>query len=402
MKNIYLVKAFLFGMLLVSCQQGKKELTVEEVISTEDLVQIKERKSKIQKQADLAKKNLQQLQEAIIRLDPQEKKHVLVTAIEPIDTLFRHFIEVQGSVKTKNDQMISPEMGGILTQLNVNEGQFVQKGAVIGKVDDSIIQEQIAQQKIQLGLAKTTYERQKALWDKNIGTEIQYLQAKNSYEALQQGIAITEKQLSKVNIYSPYSGVVEQVVTKQGQVVGPGSPIIRLVGLNSLYVEADVPEDYLAQVRRGTKTLVRLDAIDKEYMTTVKRINATINPQSRAFTVEVGVPKSRLVKPNLIANLKINDYTNHSALLVPSDVVSEDAEGHQFVFVIENENGGLATVKKQEVKVGKSTQDHFLEILSGVKKEQKVIKEGAKNLSDGQSVQILDYNAPNKQKGLKP
>lgn len=393
MKNIYLVKALLFGILLVGCQQNEKEQTVEEVISTEDLVLIKERKSKIQKQADLAKKNLKQLEEAILRLDPQEKKYALVTAIEPIDTVFRHFVEVQGSVKTKNDQMISPEMGGILTQLNVAEGQFVQKGAVIGKVDDSIIQEQIAQQKIQLGLAKTTYERQKALWDKNIGTEIQYLQAKNSYEALQQGITITEKQLSKVNIYAPYSGVVEQIITKQGQVVGPGSPIIRLVGLSSLYVQADVPEDYLAQVRRGTKTLVRLDAINQEYMTTVKRINATINPQSRAFTVEVGVPKSRLVKPNLIANLKINDYTNQNALLVPSNVVSEDADGHQFLFLVENEKNGFATVKKQQVQVGRSTQDHLVEILGGITKEQRIIQEGAKNLSNDQNVQILDYSA---------
>lgn len=393
MKNIYLVKALLFGILLVGCQQNEKEQTVEEVISTEDLVLIKERKSKIQKQADLAKKNLKQLEEAILRLDPQEKKYALVTAIEPIDTVFRHFVEVQGSVKTKNDQMISPEMGGILTQLNVTEGQFVQKGAVIGKVDDSIIQEQIAQQKIQLGLAKTTYERQKALWDKNIGTEIQYLQAKNSYEALQQGITITEKQLSKVNIYAPYSGVVEQIITKQGQVVGPGSPIIRLVGLSSLYVQADVPEDYLAQVRRGTKTLVRLDAINQEYMTTVKRINATINPQSRAFTVEVGVPKSRLVKPNLIANLKINDYTNQNALLVPSNVVSEDADGHQFLFLVENEKNGFATVKKQQVQVGRSTQDHLVEILGGITKEQRIIQEGAKNLSNDQNVQILDYSA---------
>lgn len=393
MKNIYLITALLLSFLVVGCQQGKKELTVDEVISTEDITQIKAKKSAIQKQADEAKKNLEKLQEALIRLDPQEKKYALVTAIEPIDTLFRHFVEVQGSVKTKDDQTISPEMGGILTQLSVREGQYIQKGAIIGRVDDGVLQEQVAQQKIQLGLAKTTYERQKALWDKNIGTEIQYLQAKNSYEALQQGIAITEKQLSKVNIYAPYAGVVEQVITKQGQVVGPGSPIIRLVGLGSLYVEADVPEDYLTQVKRGTKTLVTLDAIDKEYMTTVKRINATINPQSRAFTVEVGVPKSRLVKPNLIASLKINDYTNNKALLVPSDVVSEDAEGHQFVFVVESEKDGFAKVKRQQIEVGKSTPDNFLEILTGLKSGQKIIQEGAKNLSNGQDVQILDYNA---------
>lgn len=392
MKNTYLITALLLSLLVVGCQQEKKQLTVDEVISTEDLAQIKAKKSAVQKEVDLAKSDLEKLQKALLRLDPKEKKYALVTAIEPTDTLFRHFVEVQGSVKTKDDQAISPEMGGILTQLNVREGQYIQKGAVIGRVDDSILQEQIAQQKIQLGLAKTTYERQKALWDKNIGTEIQYLQAKNSYEALQQGIAITEKQLSKVNIYSPYAGVVEQVITKQGQVVGPGSPIIRLVGLGSLYVEADVPEDYLKSVRTGTRTLVNLDAIDKEYVTTVKRINATINPQSRAFTVEVGVPRNRLVKPNLIATLKINDYTNRNALLVPSDVISEDAEGHQFLFVVENEKDGFAQVKKQQVEVGRSTPDNFLEVLSGLQGGQKIIKEGAKNLSDGQDVQILDYN----------
>ncbi len=392
MKNIiYLLLTSLF--LLNSCQK-KEELTIDELIDSKDIEAMQKRRDGLSKEIDQDRKDLMRLDEQIVKLNPKEKAHPLVTAINPLDTVFAHYIEVQGSVMTKNDAMIYPEYSGVMTRLNVSEGQYVKTGALIATISDGGLNQQIAQQQVQLELAKTTFERQKRLWDQNIGSEIQYLQAKNNYEAIQKGIAAMQEQLKKINVYAPFSGVVEEIITKQGQVVSPGAtPILHLVGLGSMYVEADVPENYLPDVRRGTKVDVIMDAIELEYHSSVRRINSTINPASRAFTIEVGVPNNKLIKPNLIANLNINDYTNNKAILVPSDIVSEDANGDQFLFVIDQlVKDDIYTVKRVVVESGLSDEDGNVEIVEGLESGQRVIDEGAKNLLDGQEVQVLDYD----------
>ncbi len=203
-----------------------------------------------------------------------------------------------------------------------------------------------------------------------------------------------QAQLKKTKVYAPFSGVVDEIITKQGQVVAPGAtPILHLVGLGSMYVEAEVPENYLPDVRRGTQVHVTMDAIDEEYNTSVKRINSTINPNSRSFTIEVGVPKNNLVKPNLIANLRINDYSNDQALLVPSDIVSEDSRGDQFLFVVDQQvKDDVYSVKRVIVTTGQTDDQGNVEILTGVQPGERVIDEGAKNLVDGEEVQIIDAN----------
>ena len=307
--------------------------------------------------------------------------------------MFNHYVEVQGSVMTKDDTQIYPEMAGQMTRLYVNEGDYVKRGQLIAIVDDGGLKQQIAQQQVQLELAKTTFERQKRLWDQNIGSEMQYLEAKNRVEALEEGIAAQRQQLKKVNVYAPFSGSVEEVITQQGQVVSPGAtPIIRLVGLGAMYVEAEVPENYLPSVNRGTNTLVTLDAIDLEYESTVRRINNTINPNSRSFIIEVGVPNNRLIKPNLIANLKINDYSNESAILIPTDIIDEDAAGEQFIYVVDEQSqDGIATVKKVVIETGETNEENWIEVTSGLEGNQQVIGEGAKSLSEGDKVEILPY-----------
>ena len=391
MKQKLLVVAFAL-VTAISCNKQDEAMSVEDVVETQNVEQITAKKEELKAEEEQLIADIKKLEAELEKLNPQSN-YSLVTAVSPLDTLFNHYIKVQGSVKTKDDTQIFPEMSGQMTRLYVREGQYIKRGALIATVDDGGLKQQIAQQQVQLDLAKTTFERQKRLWEQNIGSEMQYLEAKNRVEALEKGIASMQQQLRKVNVYAPFSGSVEEVITKQGQVVTPGAtPIIRLVGLGSMYVEAEVPENFLPSIQRGTKVLVTLDAIDTEYATTVKRINNTINPASRSFTIETGVPNNPLIKPNLIANLRLNDYSNENAILVPQETVNENSLGEEFVFVVDSVNNeNIATVKEVVVETGESTEGGWIEIISGLDADKRVIAEGAKTLADGEEVEVLPY-----------
>ncbi|MBX2845353.1 MAG: efflux RND transporter periplasmic adaptor subunit [Saprospiraceae bacterium] len=391
MRKLILLLAALPILFTTACKKEKAEPTLEEILATGDFDTIVERLEQEQKNSLEIDRAIRELTAKKIELDTTVKKLPLVTALQLQDSLFKHYVEVQGSVKTKDDVMIYPEFSGVMTNLYVREGQYIRKGALVARVDDGGMKQQIAQQEVQLDLAKTTYERQKRLWDQNIGSEIQYLQAKSNVESLEKAIAAMQSQLSKVNVYAPFSGIVEEVITKQGQVVSPGAtPLFRLVNLGTMYVEAEVPESYLPKIKRGTQVEVEFEALDRKYNSTVRRINNTINPNSRSFIVEVNVPnKDRLVKPNLIANLRLNDYTNKNAILIPSSLILENANGDSYVFVADSLNQQNETmVSRTPLELGESTEDGYVEVLTGLETGQQIIEEGAKNLEDGDEVRI--------------
>lgn len=379
------------SLFFTACKKESAEPDINQLLAEGSLEDLKTAREKIQTDYDLFGKDLALLQKKINELDTTVIQYPIVNALKAKDTVFNHYVEVQGSVKTKDDAMVYPEMPGVMTRLYVRDGQYIRKGALVARIDDGGMAQQVAQQEIQLSLAQTTYDRQKRLWDQNIGSEIQYLQAKNQVEALQKAIEAQKRQLSKANVYAPFSGVVEEVITKQGQVVSPGAtPLFRLVNLNSLYVEAEVPENYLPTVQKGTNAVVDFEAIGKEYESKVRRVNSTINPNSRSFVIEVGVPGGeKLIKPNLIANLKLNDYSNEDAILLPSDIIIEDSAGNQFVYVTDSlPSDNIATVKKVAIETGESTPEGMVEITTGLEAGKMIISEGAKNLNDGDKVEI--------------
>ncbi len=383
------------GIFIVSaCKKEKEEMTLDQVLASGDLIKMRERFDKEQKEKAELEKDIALLEAKINELDTTVKKHPLVTAIRLQDSIFKHFVEVQGSVKTKDDAMVFPEYAGVMTNLYVREGQYVRRGALVAKVDDGGLTQQIAQQEVQLALARTTYEKQKSLWDQNIGSEMQYLQAKSNVAALEKAIAAMRVQLKKVNVYAPFGGIVEEIITKQGQVVSPGAtPLFRLVNLGSMYVEAEVPESYLPKIKRGTEVEVTFEALDKTYSSRIRRVNNTINPDNRSFIVEVNVPnRDKLIKPNLIAELRINDYTNKEAILIPGNIISEDAVGGQYVFVLDTiMTDRSATAKKTLLETGETTENDYVEILEGLAPGQMVIDEGARTLEDGDQVEVLKY-----------
>lgn len=386
MKNI--VSILIISIILSSCSNNKK-LTVEEIIATNNLEQIRNKKSELDLKQQELSNQLQQLESKIKELDPQQKIPLITTYIIN-EEVFKHYVELQGSVDTKKNLVIFPEFSGVLANVFVKEGDKVTKGQALAKIDDGGLSQQLSQLQIQTDLAKTTFERQKRLWDQKIGSEIQYLQAKSSYEAQQKAVSQLEQQISKTVVKAPFTGIIDDVITDQGSVVAPGqSPLIRIVNLDDMFIETEVPERYISNVTEGKTVKIEFPILGTTMESKVRQAGNFINPANRTFKVEISVPnENSLIKPNLTAKLKINDYTNEKAILIPLSIISENALGEQYVYTIVNKEGTKATSKKVIIETGQ-TQGDFIEVLSGLTHNDEIIQEGARSVEDGQIVKIL-------------
>ena len=389
MKNI--LSLLLVTFILTSCG-GNKKNSLENVLSSNDLDLMRKKRSEIVEEQQNINNQLATLDDAISKIDTV-KKVPLITTFKAKTEPFNHYFEIQGNVTTKNLLVITPEYNGILSQVYVTEGQTVNKGQMLAKIDDGGLSQQLAQLQIQTDLAKTTYERQKRLWDQNIGSEIQYLQAKSNYEAQEKAVKQLQQQIAKTVVTAPFSGTIDDVITEQGSVVAAGqSQLFRLVNLNNMYIETEVPERYIEDVTKGKHVVVEFPVLGKTIETQVRQAGDFINPSNRTFKVEVGIPNSENnIKPNLTAKLKINDYTNNEAILIPQSVISENAEGEQYIYTVSDKDiNNVGIAKKTIITTGK-TQGDVIEVLSGIENNTEIIKEGARSVKDGQSVEVIDY-----------
>ena len=386
MKKIIYIASL--SLLLFSCGNGN-EVNVEEVIKTKDKEKIKEARQEIHKEYEALAIKLDSLDAALDELNPN-KKFPLVKTMTLTDTIFKHYIEIQGNVDTKKNILIYPETSGILNQLNVKAGQKVTKGQVLARIDDGGIAAQVAQAETQLALSQTTFDRQKRLWDQKIGSEIQFLQAKTSLESQQKAVAQLKSQLAKTIVRAPFSGTIDDVMTEQGKVVAPGQELFRIVSLTDMYVAATVPENYLERVELGAPVNVYIKPIGKTYEGKIRQVGNFINPNSRTFKIEVALPNpENLLRPNQVAVLKILDYTTKDAILIPENIVQQKSNDRLIVYTIENKEGEEQPVAvEKEVKTG-YTSGAYTEIKSGLKVGDKIITDGAKSVENGSPVQEL-------------
>lgn len=371
---------------LASCGNDKK--SVDSVIDSGDLSAVKSKRTELNEQQRVLKSDIDKLNEYI---DSHEKKErpILITAEVIKDTVFKHYVEVQGNVETDQNVVLNAEFSGVLTNVYVKEGQQVSRGQRLAKIDDGGLSSQVAQQETQLALAKTTFERQQRLWEQNIGSEIQYLQAKTNFEAAKNATQQMRSQLGKTIITAPFSGVVDDVMSDPGQVVTPGqTPIIRLVNLSHMYVKASIPETYLKNIKKGTQVNVRLTSIGEDFTGIVRQVSNFINPNNRSFEIQVEIPnKNGLVKPNLIATVKVNDYTAKDAITIPENILQENAAGETIAYLYQPINDSIGSAKRIILETGLSYESST-EVKSGLKKGDTIIIEGAKTLRDGQKVTI--------------
>ena len=374
MKKILYLSAI--ALFLISCSNSNKTENIDDLIKAKNVKALNEKKAMLQ--VDITK-----IEEALATLDVK-KEEALVTVSTVKDTIFNHYLEVQGNVDTKENIIVQPEFSGTLISLNAKAGQSVSKGQILGRVDDAGMSQQLASLENQYALAKTTYERQKNLWDKKIGSEIQFLQAQTQMVAAQKGVAQMKAQLSKTIIRAPFTGTIDEVFAEKGQVVAPSPQgLLRIVNLGNMYVSTSVPETYIGKLKMGDLVDVYLSSLGKTYKGKVRQVGNFINPNNRSFGIEVGLPNpDNLLRPNQVAKLKIVDYTNKKAIVVPTNVVQEDGEGNKFIYTVEGSNGKTGTAKKVVVTVGKSS-DNVTEILSGLTAEDIIVTEGVNNISEG-------------------
>jgi len=387
MKTIYTI--LIITLMLSSCGSDKNK-SVDDVIATQDLKEMRAKKDEItNKQIEYASQ-IKLLDDEISKLDTI-KKIPLITTFKAKEEVFNHYLELQGNVDTKNLLTITPEYNGILSRIYVKEGQRVNKGQVLAKIDDGGLSQQLTQLQIQAELAKTTFERQARLWKQNIGSEIQYLQSKSNYEAQQQAVNQLQVQLDKTTVRAPFSGTIDDVISEQGTVVAAGqTPLMLLVNLKDMYIETDVPESHITSVTKNKNVIVELPVLGKTIETKIRQAGSYINPANRTFKIEVAVPnKDKSIKPNLTAKLKINDYSNSKAFLIPQSIISENAEGQQFIYVVKDRNEKLGVSQRVIIKTGK-TQGDVIEVLEGVEDGTEIIQEGARSVKDGQTVEIIN------------
>ncbi len=370
MKKLVLIAA---SFLLIAC--GEK--STEDLIKDKNITELKNRKATIQSE-------LEKIDAALLNGNKTPETEALVSVITLKDTVFNHYLEIQGNVNTKDNILVQPEFSGTLTILNVKAGQRVSNGQILGKVDDAGMSQQLASIENQYALAKTTFERQKNLWDKKIGSEIQFLQAQAQMISAQKSVAQMRAQVAKTVIRAPFSGTIDDVFVERGQVVAPNPQgLMRIVNLSNMYVSTTVPETYIGKLKVGTAVDVFLTSLGKTYKGKVRQVASFINPSNRSFGIEVSVPNpDNLLRPNQVAQLKIIDYAIKNAIVVPTNVVQEDGKNNKFVFIATNINGKKGVAKKVVVKVGKSS-DNVTEILSGLTANNVIVTEGANNIVDG-------------------
>lgn len=328
---------------------------------------------------------IKELEAELIQLDPefakQNQKSLLITTATVKKGKFDHYVEVTGSVLSKKNVMISAETAGRVLEVPVSEGQLVGKGTVLARIDAESIQRTIEELENSLSLAKILFEKQERLWNQQIGTEVQYLEAKNRKEGLERNLATARTQLDKATVRAPFSGTVESIEVRLGELVQLGMSMFRFVGESDLFIEADISESYVGVLNKGDSVEVSFPSIDKEFKTKVSSVGAIINPDNRTFKVEVFLPNLPMVKPNMLSVLKIQDYENPAAVIVPSYLILSDNRGDYMFTVVDGK------AKKTYVNRGK-TFERETEILEGLTGTETLVDKGFREVGDNFNVDI--------------
>lgn len=374
----YILSGFaLIGMFaLVSCG------------SNSTLDQKKKELDKLKSEQASINEKIKKLAEEISVLDTaaikgNKEKTVAVTKIVP--GYFQHSIDVQGRVDGDENIAISAKMGGPVTRLNVSVGDIVHKDQILAEIDNKLVRTQIADIKAKLAIATDLYYKQKTLWDQKIGSEVQYLQAKNQKESLENGLATLNENLDMYLIKSPISGTVDNLNIKLGQSVAPGMPCVQVVNFGSLKIKADLSESYSANVDNGDDAEVVFPDINRTLKSKVDYVAKAINPMTRTFGVEIKLPSDNNFRPNMVAVVRIVDYKKTNALVVPVNAI-QTADGKQYVFVAV-QKGKTMIAQKRDVKTG-PMYNGKAEIIEGLNPGDQLISTGFQDLNDNEIIRF--------------
>ena len=374
-KHIFLL--FILTLVL-SCDTAVKE--------SQSLTDLKTKKTALIEQMDRLGTELKDVEMAISELDTL-KKLMTVTSIKAEVKDFNHYIEVQGTVKADQTIELHAEMGGTVTAILVKEGQNVSKGQILATLDSDVIDNSVLQLNTQLALATTTFERQARLWEQNIGSEIQYLQAKAQKEGLENSMKSLRAQARKMKVIAPFSGIIDQIFAKTGELTSPQMPFLRLVNLNNVYVESEVTETYLKSIKKGTEVLLYFSSIETSIEASISQVGNFINPNNRSFKTRIDLKNlNNELKANLLADIKINDF-KATGIVIPSGLVQKDRNDKTFVYTIEPKENNHKVIKTYVTEAMNYNNLSF--ISEGLSENSILVDKGARLVNNDEDVKLV-------------
>ena len=376
-------------ILLLSCNSSRNS-SINDLINKGDLETLKKKKKEYVDLMNDLRLDLNDINNGIMLLDENEQIQV-ISKFNVIEKEFTTYVELQANLKSRKNVVILSEFQGALKNLFVREGQLVKKGKLLAEINDSGLKEQLDQMLIQANYTKDNFDRVKRLWEKNIGSEMQFLKAKSDFETNNKMVEQIRDQLSKTKIYAPFDGEIDEIISNLGSNLVPGSSILRVVNLDIIYAEAQVPEKYVSSIELGTEALVSIPLLNKEVTSKIVQSGNFINPNNRTFRVEAPVEnKDKRIKQNLNARIKIKNYSNIKALVVPLRVIREDASGRPFIYkLVETDKKDILLTVKIFVETG-ANNDEEIEITKGLSIGDIIVLEGANNVEDNQRVRVIE------------
>lgn len=379
--------SFIIFISIIGCNDSG--ISVEKILETNDLNLISQKRKEIIESQQEIYEQLKAINNKIEELNKNSKFPIVETLVLKSEK-FNHYVELQGNVKSDKLLIIYPEFSGILNKIYVSSGEKVIKGQLLATIQDGGLKEQLSQLEINYNLTKTTFERQERLWVQNIGSEIQFLQAKSMFEAQKNGVEQLKKQIEKTIIKAPFSGTIDNVIAKEGEVVYPGrSNIMLLLNMDSMYVESNVPEKYLNSIYKGKDAKLEFPLIGKYLNTSIRQAGNFINPNNRTYKIELNIPKNNLnIKPNLNTKVRVNDYSSDNAILIKEGFISIDSNNEKYVYKIERKEK-KTYVSKTIIKIGENDGNH-IEVLSGLSENDEIVSEGIRKLIDNSRVKIIN------------
>ena len=344
--------------------------------------QIKKKKD----QVNTLNQEIASLEESLKQDSTPEVKFRVPVSIKEIQAEpFKHFIEITGKLEAEEDAYISPEMNGQIEKVHVKEGDVVKKGQLMVSLNTSLIESSIKEIKTGLELANKIYDKQKELWDQKIGSEMQYLEAKNAKEQAEARLATLKAQMDMARVKAPFDGVVETIMMKEGELAIPGMQLIQMISLGSLKLYGNISERYMTSIKKGDKVIVSFPDVEGLVITApIYRVGNVIDNASRTFRIEMKIDNQKQqMKPNMYSIVRINDFSSESAYVVPSVSIKQDIQGN-YLYVAEKEELKAA---KRYVKTGLSYEDQTM-ILEGVSEGEGVIVKGFAQVSDGVNIDL--------------
>ena len=386
MKKLIITLSLIF---LFGCNSSRNS-SINDLINKGDLETLKKKKKEYVDLLNDLRLDINEINNGITLLDENEQIQV-ISKFNVIEKEFTTYVELQANLKSRKNVVILSEFQGALKNLFVREGQLVKKGELLAEINDSGLKEQLDQMLIQANYTKDNFDRVKRLWEKNIGSEMQFLKAKSDFETNNKMVEQIRDQLSKTKIYAPFDGEIDEIISNLGSNLVPGSSILRVVNLDIIYAEAQVPEKYVSSIELGTEALVSIPLLNKEVTSKIVQSGNFINPNNRTFRVEAPVEnKDKRIKQNLNARIKIKNYSNIKALVVPLRVIREDASGRPFIYkLVETDKKDILLTVKIFVETG-ANNDEEIEITKGLSIGDIIVLEGANNVEDNQRVRVIE------------